>query len=142
MEVIWMCITKKEILELNSIIQKINSYSNETERDTYLQSAVEDVDMFISTLKTINKNKLVKSNKKKECVKKCNNYTDEKIIKIFKENDLDNIVSRYSKQELTDMYLTFYSSKPLTSCNKTRIAQSIYHYIYTMNRTKALLGVK
>lgn len=135
-----MCITKKEILELNVIIQRINSFSNEAERDMYLQSAVEDVDMFISTLKAINKNKLIKSNKKKTCIKKYRNYTDEEIIKIFKENDLDDIVNRYTKRELTDMYLTFYSSKPLTSCDKTKIAQNIYHYIYTMNRTKALLG--
>lgn len=135
-----MCITRREILELNDVVQKINSFDNEAERNKYLQSAVEDVDMFISTLKAINKNKLIKSNKNKNCIIKHSDYTNEEIIKIFKENSLDDIVNRYTKRDLTDMYLTFYSSKPLTSCDKTKIAQNIYHYIYTMNRTKALLG--
>lgn len=137
-----MCITKKEILELNNIIQKINSFSNDKELNRYLQNTVEDVDMFISTLKAINKKKLVKSNNKKKSVEIYSNYTSERIVSIFNENDLDTIVNRYSKQELIDMYLTFYSSKPLASYNKIRIAQNIYHYIYTMDRTKALLGAK
>ncbi len=135
-----MRVTKKEILELNDVIQKINSFNDETERDKYLQSAVEDVDMFITTLKAVNKNKLIKSGKKKTHANIYSHYTNKEIVKIFEENDLDTIVSKYSKQELTDMYLTFYSSKPLTSCDKMRIAQNIYRYIYTMNRAKALLG--
>ncbi len=135
-----MRITKKEILELNDVIQKINSFSDEAERDKYLQSVVEDADMLLSTLKMLNKNKLLRSGKKKTYSSRHNHYTNKEIIKIFEDNDLDVIVKKYSKQELTDMYLTFYSSKPLTSCDKMRIAQNIYHYIYTMNRAKALLG--
>ena len=135
-----MCITRKEILELNDVIQKINSFNDETERDMYLQSAVEDVDMFISALRALNKNKLIKTGKKKTQINMCNHYTKKEVIKIFEENDLDAIVGKYSKQELTDMHLTFYSSKPLTSHDKMKIAQNIYHYIYTVNRAKALLG--
>lgn len=135
-----MCITKNEILELNDIIQHLNSCSSETERDLYLADAVEDVNLFIETLKRVNKSKLTKTRKKKEDCKKTEKYTEDMIIKLFEENNTENIVSQYTKQELTEMYLQFFSSKPLSSYDKNKIAQSIYHYIYTMNRTKALLG--
>lgn len=136
-----MCITREEILELNCVIQKINSFSSGEERDKYLLDSVEDVELFISTLRAVNKNKLVSSQKRKEHISKHNAYTCEAVMEIFEKNDLEVIVSRYSKQELTDMYLTFYSTKPVSSYDKTRIAQNIYHYIYKMNRTKALCVV-
>lgn len=135
-----MYITKREILNLNTVIQHINSFTDEAERDQYLQDTVEDVDMFLSTLKALKKNKLINSGKEKICVRIDKHYTEKEIIEIFEENDLDAIVNQYSKQELTDMYLTFYSSRPLSSMKKRRIAQSIYHFIYTQNRAKALLG--
>lgn len=50
------------------------------------------------------------------------------------------IVKDYTKQQLTDMYITFYSEKPLTSFDKRKIALTIYHSIYSMGRTKTLLG--
>lgn len=36
-----MSVTQKDIMELNDIIQKMNSFSNETERDQYMQNTVE-----------------------------------------------------------------------------------------------------
>lgn len=135
-----MCITKKEILEWNKIIQQINSFNNESEVELYLEDQVEDVELFITTLKGINKNKLKKEKKKKKIFKEEYNYTEQVIIQIFEENNLEDIVSEYTKKELIDMYLTLYTSKPLSSDDKTRIAQNIYQYIHTMNRTKALLG--
>ena len=135
-----MCITKNEILELNKIIQQINSFNSEKDIELYLENQVEDVELFITTLKGINKSKLSKNKKKKQNCKKTHQYTAEIVIQIFEENKLEEIVFKYTKQELTDMYLTFYTSKPLSSCDKTRIAQNIYHYIHTMNRTKALLS--
>lgn len=135
-----MCITKNEILEWNKIIQSINSFNNENDLELYLENQVEDVELFITTLKTINKSKLVKSKKKMQNCSLVHQYTEEMIISIFKENKLEDIVEEYSKQELAEMYFTFYASKPLSSYDKTRIAQNIYQYIYTINRTKALLS--
>lgn len=132
-------ITKEEILKLNEVIQKINSFTSETERNEYLQNIVEDVDLFLNTLKTINKNKLKTIKTNKNHIIKNTNYTQEEVMKIFEENNLDIIVEKYTKQDLTDMYLTFYSSKPLSSYDKMRIAQTIYHYIYKLNRTNSLL---
>lgn len=135
-----MCIKKSELLELNDIILHLNSISDDNEREVYLQEAVEDVELFISTLRSINKNKLVKAKKKKVICVKSKNYTSDNVLKIFEENTLDDIVAKYTKQELTDMYITIYSSKPLSSYDKMRIAQNIYHHFNTINRTKALLG--
>ena len=56
------------------------------------------------------------------------------------DDKLDEIVKDYTKQQLTDMYITFYSEKPLTSFDKRKIALTIYHSIYSMGRTKTLLG--
>ena len=135
-----MCITKNEILELHQIIQTMNSISDEKERKSYLNNTVEDVDLFISTLKGINKNQLKISEKPTTSYSKTHQYSRDMIIELFENNNLDDIVKKYSKQELTDMYLTFFTSKPLASYNKNRIAQCIHNYILAMNRTKALLG--
>lgn len=135
-----MCIKKSQILELNDIILHLNSMNDDHEREIYLQEAVEDVELFISTLRSINKSKLITVKKKKVICVKSKKYTSDVVTKIFKENNIDEIVAKYTKQELTDMYVTLYSSKPLSSYDKTRIAQSIYHHINTINRTKALLG--
>lgn len=135
-----MCIKKSELLELNDVIQHLNAISDAYEREVYLQEAVEDVELFISTLRSINKSKLVATRKKKVTAIKSKEYTSDIVFKIFKENNLDEIVAKYTKQELTDMYAAIFLAKPLSSYDKIRIAQNIYHYINTLNRTKALLG--
>lgn len=135
-----MCITKKEILELNDVIENINDFSNIQERDLYLKDIVEDVDLFINTLKKIKKNKLSKNRKSDEKTDKTEEFSEKMIIDLFKSKKVDEIVKDYTKQQLTDMYITFYSEKPLTSFDKRKIALTIYHSIYSMGRTKTLLG--
>lgn len=134
-----MYFTRSQILELDDIIKHINSINSEEEREMYLRNEVEDIELFLSALKRFKKNNLTKCKKEKHSQKNSNIYTKETIMKIFEEKELSDIVAEYSKRELTDMYLTFYSSSPITSCDKTRIAQYIYQYIYAANRTKALL---
>lgn len=135
-----MCITKKEILELRDVIENINNFSNIQERDLYLKDAVEDVDLFINTLKEIKKNKLSRNRKSDEKTEKIEDFSEKMIINLFKSKKVDEIIKDYTKQQLTNMYITFYSEKPLTSFDKRKIALTIYHSIYTMGRTKTLLG--
>lgn len=135
-----MYITKKDILELKDVIENINNFSDIQERDLYLKDAVEDVDLFISTLKEIKKNKLSKNKKCNEKTEKIEEFSEKMIINLFKSKKVDEIIKEYTKQQLTDMYITFYSEKPLTSFDKRKIALTIYHSIYTIGRTKALLG--
>ncbi len=135
-----MYITKKDILELKDVIENINNFNDIQERDLYLKDAVEDVDLFISTLKEIKKNKLSKNKKCNEKTEKIEEFSEKMIINLFKSKKVDEIIKEYTKQQLTDMYITFYSEKPLTSFDKRKIALTIYHSIYTIGRTKALLG--
>ena len=136
-----MQLTKNELLKLNDIICHFNSFTDDVERQVYLKETVEDADLFISILRSVNKNKLITTKKKQEKSNIVSNkFTLDDIHNIFEENTLDHIIATYTKQELTEMYITIYSSKPLSSSNKTRIAQNIYHYFNTINRTKVLLG--
>ncbi len=102
---------------------------------------MEDVDLFLETLKKVNKSKL-KNGKKKSVVKKEENSTYEKteVFEIFQNHSLDQIVAKYSKAELAAMYYAVYCSRPLSADNKERIAQVIKGYIHDMSRAEALLG--
>lgn len=123
--------------------EEINNYidiARSTELGDVSRGRTDYADLFISTLMGINKSKLTRRKKKKEIQEKQHKYSEEMVIQLFNEKTVDDIVLEYTKQELTEMYLTFYSSKPLTSFDKKRIALSIYQHIYTADRAKALLG--
>uniref|UniRef100_UPI000ADC1943 hypothetical protein n=1 Tax=Clostridium sp. NkU-1 TaxID=1095009 RepID=UPI000ADC1943 len=53
-----MCITRNQIKELKEVIDGINSFEDEKERTDFLNNHVEDVDLFMSALRSINKKKL------------------------------------------------------------------------------------
>lgn len=67
-------------------------------------------------------------------------FTKNFVIQLFHENDLNEILKRYTKKDLIEMYVLLYDSKLLTSLNKERIAQEIWQYIVISNRAKKLLG--
>ncbi|MCI8409675.1 MAG: hypothetical protein HFJ09_10480 [Lachnospiraceae bacterium] len=135
-----MYITNNQVSEWKEVIDKLNALDDEKEKMDYLNDNIEDVDFFLKTLKSINKTKLVYKKKKKEIPQTEKKYTEDEVILIFENNKLEDIIKQYSKKELISMYLTFYSSRPVTSFDKKRIAQTIYNYIYSMKRTKTLLG--
>ena len=135
--------TKEEIVRLNDIIQNLNLIDDKEKIKVYLEENVEDIDLFLSTLKNINKNKLIiNKTKKEEKPLEYKKYTSSEVEKIFKENPLNEIINKYKKKDLVDMYISLYNGKPLSSYDKERIANSIYHHFYTINRTKVLLGKK
>lgn len=141
-----MGITKQEIIKWNAIIKNFNACNSEAEKEDYLQTEVEDVNLFKETLQEAKNYKPVKTKEKTRaktaCTERHNIYTQEEVMDIFRKNknNIDVIVNEYSKRELTDMYLAIYSSRPLTASGKKRIAQNIHQYIYTLHRTEALLG--
>ena len=53
-----MCITKAQIGELNTIIDRLNAIDSVDERMEYLESQVEDADFFLEVLKKVNRNNL------------------------------------------------------------------------------------
>lgn len=137
-----MCITKAQIVELNTIIDRLNAIDSVDGRMEYLKSAVEDVDFFLRVLKKVNRNNLRIKNSRGVSDAKKTKYTLQAadVLALFQSNSVESIAADSTKEELTAMYHTILHTKPLSSFNKMRIAQTISSYIHDMNRFDALLG--
>lgn len=59
-----MYLTKENICDLNEIIITLNTIQNEKDKEEFLNKNIEDVNLFLTTLRKINKNKLPKIIKK------------------------------------------------------------------------------
>lgn len=136
-----MCITKAQICELNTIVDRFNSIDDADARMQYLESQVEDAAFFLEVLKKVNKNNLRISKGRGAPVLKKNKYAFEKadVLARFQANSVESVVADSTKDELIAMYYAIFDSKPLSSDNKMRIAQAIQNYIHDMNRFHALL---
>lgn len=137
-----MCITKAQIGELNTIIDRLNAIDSVDERMEYLESQVEDADFFLEVLKKVNRNNLRLKNSRGVSDAKKTKYTFQAadVLARFQSNSVESIAADSSKEELIAMYHTIFHAKPLSSFNKMRIAQTISSYIHDMNRFDALLG--
>ncbi|MCI9550644.1 MAG: hypothetical protein HFF25_03730 [Oscillospiraceae bacterium] len=137
-----MCITKAQIGELNTIIDRLNAIDSVDERMEYLESQVEDADFFLEVLKKVNRNNLRLKNSRGVSDAKKTKYTFQAadVLARFQSNSVESIAADSSKEELIAMYHTIFHAKPLSSFNKMRIAQTINSYIHDMNRFDALLG--
>ena len=137
-----MCITKAQIGELNTIIDRLNAIDSVDERMEYLESQVEDADFFLEVLKKVNRNNLRLKNSRGVSDAKKTKYTFQAadVLARFQSNSVESIAAHSSKEELIAMYHTIFHAKPLSSFNKMRIAQTINSYIHDMNRFDALLG--
>lgn len=136
-----MCITKAQIGELNTIIDRLNAIDSVDERMEYLESQVEDADFFLEVLKKVNRNNLRLKNSRGVSDAKKTKYTFQAadVLARFQSNSVESIAADSSKEELIAMYHTIFHAKPLSSFNKMRIAQTISSYIHDMNRFDALL---
>lgn len=137
-----MCITKAQIEELNTIIDRLNAIDSVDGRMEYLESQVEDADFFLEVLKKVNRNNLRIKNSRRVSDAKKTKYTFQAadVLARFQSNSVEVIVADSSREELIAMYHTIFHTKPLSSFNKRRIAQTINSYIHDMNRFDALLG--
>lgn len=137
-----MCITKSQIVELNTIVDQLNAINSADGRMEYLESQVEDADFFLEVLKKVNKNNLrIKNNRGVADAKKTKYaFQTTDVFARFQANSVESIAADSSKEELVAMYHTIFHTKPLSSFSKTRIAQTIYSYIHDMKRFDALLG--
>lgn len=137
-----MCITKAQIGEMNTIIDRLNAIDSVDERMEYLESQVEDADFFLEVLKKVNRNNLRLKNSRGVSDAKKTKYTFQAadVLARFQSNSVESIAADSSKEELIAMYHTIFHAKPLSSFNKMRIAQTINSYIHDMNRFDALLG--
>lgn len=137
-----MCITKAQIVELNTIIDRLNVIDSVDGRTEYLKSQVEDADFFLEVLKKVNRNNLrIKNNRGVSDAKEMKYaFQVADVLARFQSNSVESIAADSTKAELIAMYHTIFHAKPLSSFNKMRIAQMISSYIHDMNRLDALLG--
>lgn len=137
-----MRITKVQIEELNTIIDKLNSIDSVDGRMEYLESQVEDAGFFLEVLKKVNRNNLrIKNSRGVSDAKKAKySFQAADVLARFQSNSAESIAADSSKEELVAMYHTIFHTKPLSSFNKMRIAQTINSYIHDMKRFDALLG--
>lgn len=138
-----MYLTKENICDLNEIILALNTIQNEKDKEEFLSKNVEDVNLFLTTLRKINKNKLPKNHKKNiknDIDFTNNNFCDEnEIIKIFKEKNDKTIMQEYSLKELRQMYSFVYKRKCSSNYTKERIISIFRDRIHTMNRVEAFI---
>lgn len=138
-----MYLTKENICDLNEIILTLNTIQNEKDKEEFLSKNVEDVNLFLTTLRKINKNKLPKNHKKNiknDIDFTNNNFCDEnEIIKIFKEKNDKTIMQEYSLKELRQMYSFVYKRKCPSKYTKKRIISIFRDRIHTMNRVEAFV---
>lgn len=138
-----MYLTKENICDLNEIILTLNTIQNEKDKEEFLSKNVEDVNLFLTTLRKINKNKLPKNHKKN--IKNDVNFTkntfgnENEIIKIFKEKNDKTIMQEYSLKELRQMYNFVYKRKCSSNYTKERIISIFRDRIHTMNRVEAFV---
>lgn len=134
-----MLITREQINELKTVIDHMNAFDDENKRTEYLKDHVEDVNLFLSALKNVTKKNLKCEKKERKTEQQKNVYEDQEVISIFEAAELEDIIKQYSLRELICMYDAVFHSKPLSSYNKTKIAQTIKNYVYAMDRAETLL---
>ncbi len=136
-----MVFKTKQILELKNIIDNINNAKNDKDRNKFVNEHIDDVELFLNVLKEIDGTKLnlIKIETRTRAGKTYN-YKRDEVLDIFSENSIEDIVRKYTSKELIGMYFVIFDSNPISSFNKTRIAQTIYNYVYAMDRASTLLS--
>lgn len=136
-----MYLSKSQIKNLQKIILNINSLESPGEQKDYLSENVEDAELFVNVLKSVNKKKLPSFS-----VKRTRNIStpdpginENEIILLFEQTCSENIIKNFSKSKLSSMYSAIYHKKPLSFYTKEQIVQAIQKYIHDQNRGKALL---
>ena len=136
-----MYLTGENIHSLEEIIVNLNMIQNEEEKKEFLNKHVEDSALFLATLKKINKSKIPKNHEKnqKDKLKVTNEilYNEDDIISIFKEKSDNDIINKYSLNELKQMYNSVYNRKAPSNYTKGRIVSILRDRFHTMNRVSA-----
>lgn len=134
-------VTTETINDLKEIIVGLNTIEDAEKKEEFLNEHIEDKDLFLETLKKINKSKLPKEHSKSQ--KKRNICTDTKffeedqIYDIFHQKSNEEIMSEYSLSDLKKMYASVYKTQPASSYTKERILNTLRNRMHTMERTAA-----
>lgn len=133
-----MYFSKENTDVLHQIITGLNSLENESEQDGYLHEYVEDVGLFLQTLKSVNKKKLPRetrtSTKNKRQAVQPPAYQEDAVRQIFQEHDTESLLDSYSLAEFKAMYFAIYQKYPLAKSKKEDILKVIKNHFSTMDR--------
>lgn len=136
-----MYLTRENIHSLEEIIVNLNMIQNEEEKKEFLNKHVEDSTLFLTTLKKLKKSKIPRNylKIKKDNLETANEilYNEDDIVGIFKENNDNDIINKYSLNELKQMYSSVYNRKAPSNYTKGRIVSIFRDRFHTMNRVSA-----
>lgn len=136
-----MYLTAENINNLNDIISELNNIESEKERKQFLNEHIEDVEMFLDTIKKINKKKITTGQKtvqkqRKEKVE-VDLYKEEEIYTILCKKNNVEIMEEYSLSDLKKMYASIYKKNPTSSYTKERIVGVLRNRMHTMKRAES-----
>lgn len=126
---------------LDDFLEEFNALEDDKQQ-VYLQNNVEDVALFIDAIKKINKSKMVKFDIAKKDKKKKNiglhpNYSEKEIYELLNKYDDDTLLKKFTYNDLLDMYISIYGSKPLSGSTKQSLIKGFRNRMHTMNRAAA-----
>lgn len=136
-----MYLTLETIQDLNNIISELNNIEDEKKRKQFLSEHVEDMDLFLETIKKINKRKLLTEHEKvKKQIRKegeTYKYEPDEIHAIFCKKNVEEIMNEYSLSDLREMYASIYKKLPASGYTKQKIVITLRSWIHSRNRTEA-----
>lgn len=126
---------------LDDFLEEFNALDDDKQQ-VYLQNNVEDVALFIDAIKKINKSKMIKFDVAKKDKKKKNiglhpNYSEKEIYELLNKYDDDTLLKKFTYNDLLDMYISIYESKPLSGSTKQSLIKGFRNRMHTMNRAAA-----
>lgn len=126
---------------LDDFLEEFNALEDDKQQ-VYLQNNVEDVALFIDAIKKINKSKMIKFDIAKKDKKKKNiglhpNYSEKEIYELLNKYDDDILLKKFTYNDLLDMYISIYGSKPLSGSTKQSLIKGFRNRMHTMNRAAA-----
>ncbi len=133
--------TTENIHSLEYIIYSLNTIEDEDDKKKFLNGHVEDMDLFLNTIKKINKSKLPKPNKASKKIKEKDTehkiYNEEDIYTLFQQKNDETIMQEYSLSDLKGMYASIYKRKATSNYTKEKILSTLRNRMYTMDRAAA-----
>lgn len=136
-----MYLSKDSINTLHKIISELNCLETESEQEVFLSQHVEDTNLLLQTLKSVNKKNLPKmkrnTQKFKEIAIPPHVYQEKEVRQIFEENDEKTLLGLYSLVELKSMYHAIYQKNPPAKSKKEDIFKILKNRFSTLDRAAA-----
>lgn len=136
-----MYLSLENINNLDYIISGLNDIEEDDQKEKFLHEHIEDADLFLETIKKVNKNKIPigkkKAKRKNKEVIEMDLYKEEDIYTILCEKNNVEIMEEYSLADLKRMYASIYEKSPTSNYTKEKIVSILRNRMHTMRRAEA-----